>query len=84
MFVQEHEWESVDVVYEDLVQKRAETIYRIASFLETPVLEFDSKPEESPLKQTPTDLRRLLENFEDLRKRYEGTRFQAMIEDTAL
>jgi len=83
-FVQEHEWETVDVVYEDLVQKMPETIDRVARFLGTPVQDIYSKPGETPLKQTPTDLRRVLGNFEDLRKRYEGTRFRAMIDDTAV
>ena len=83
-FVQQHHWDSIDVVYEDLIIEKAETIRRIAEFLGTSVQDIDLKPGGKPLKQTPTDLRQLLENFDALQTRYAGTRFLGMIEDDGL
>ena len=84
LFVRQHDWESVDVTYEDLILEKAETIGRITDFLRTPVEDVDLKPGETPLKQTPPDLSLLLGNFDALQKRYAGTRFQAMIEDVSV
>jgi hypothetical protein len=80
-FVRQRNWPRIELFYEDLVNEREATVVRVAEFLEHSPGSIDLHPEAQPLKQTPTDLREVLTNFDALRERYRGTRFQAMIED---
>lgn len=83
-FVEERPWLSMEVFYEDLISGRESTIRRIAKFLETPKASIEIDPPGKPLKQSPTNLRNLLTNFDALRARYTGTAFQNMLDDSEI
>lgn len=83
-YVRDRDWEWTEVFYEDLVLDKANTVRRLARFLAVDDAALDLEPRKAPLKQTPTDLRRSVTNFDALRQRYAGSHFQPMIEDPRL
>ena len=65
------------VVYEDLLRKPDETLQDLYDFLDVP-----SRPVVSQFrKHTPDDLRAVVTNFDELKQRYAGTRFEAMFDE---
>jgi hypothetical protein len=80
-FVVEGPWESIVVFYEDLVTDRAGVVRAISGFLDIDEARIDLGPSGAPIKQTPTDLRELLTNFDELLAGYEGTPYHDMLSD---
>lgn len=83
-FVASRDWASLELFYEDLVLSREATTRRVAEFLDVPWEGIELQPAGRPLKQTPTDLRQVLANFEELRTRYAGTRIEEMVVDPGI
>lgn len=69
----------LDMEYADLLEDRAAWFERIYDFLGVESLELES----SFVKNTSDDLRESIANFDQLRSRYEGTRFEEMFDDGA-
>lgn len=80
-FVAGHDWPHLEIFYEDLTAERAAVVGRIAEFLEAPLGGIELEPPRQPLKQSPTDLRRLISNHEELLERYRGTPVETMLAD---
>jgi len=65
------------VCYEDLLQDRDRVLGEVFAFL-------DVRPfpvEETTMKHTKDDLREALENFDELRARYQGTEYEQMFDE---
>lgn len=72
---------NLEVVYEDLVRRRAETLSRVLGFLG---IEPDPRPLDSAFVRINTRPRaELVENLDELRTQLAGTRFEWMLGDAA-
>lgn len=65
------------VAYEDLLTRRDETLDNVFEFLGVPAQPVKS----AAVKNTPDDLRLIVENFDELREAYAGTEYQAMFDE---
>ncbi len=79
----ERSWsvDDLEVVYEDLVQRRAETLLLVLGFLG---IDPDPRPLDSAFVRINTRPKaELVENLDELHTRLAGTRFAWMLGDTA-
>lgn len=65
------------VVYEELLRKPEETLQEVYDFLDVPYRPVVSRFK----KHTPDDLRAVVTNFDELKRHYAGTRFEAMFDE---
>jgi LPS sulfotransferase NodH len=83
-FTAQGDWPALELFYEDLVEHREVTVRRVADFLGLARETVQLEARGGPLKQTPTDLREVLTNFDALRDRYRATPFLSMIENRSV
>ncbi len=76
-YVRQLELPALEIVYEDLVRTRRETLGRVFEFLGVPMAEAEGKT----LKHTNDDLRQVILNFDELRAVYSGTRYAPMFDE---
>jgi LPS sulfotransferase NodH len=67
----------IKVEYEDLLQNRDRVLRQVFAFLKIRPWPVEGKT----LKHTQDDLREVILNFDDLRSRYAGTRYEAMFDE---
>jgi hypothetical protein len=63
--------------YEELLRSRSESLHRVLDFLNVKPMNLDG----ATLKHTSDDLRQVVVNFEDLRRRYAGTPYAPMFDE---
>ena len=66
-----------EIVYEDLLQDKDIVLERLYAFLNIEPKAVESKP----LKHTSDDLREAVDNFDELRAKYAGTKYKAMFDE---
>lgn len=83
-FVRSSGLPALEIFYEDFVLHREAELLRVTKFLDLNYKALDLTPAGRPLKQTPTDLRDVVSNFNELRAAHLGTPFEAMFADQEL
>jgi hypothetical protein len=76
-FISKLELPKINIVYEELLQEKEQTLERIFNFLHIKPKPVQSKP----LKHTSDDLREAIDNFEELRGRYVDSRYEHMFDE---
>jgi len=71
---------TLHIYYEDLLLDRRRTLDMTFAFLGVEPFAAEGRTR----KATPDDLRLVVANFDELRERYEGTRFEAMFDEVAV
>lgn len=76
-FVAQLDLPKITICYEDLLQDRDGILRQVFDFLNVKWFPVESKTK----KNTQDDLREVIENYDDLRHRYAGTRYEAMFDE---
>ena len=79
-YIAELDLPTLCVAYEDLLTSRESTFGKVFDFLGVSLEPVES----AALKNTPDDLRLVVENFLELRDRYRGTEYEAMFDEILL
>jgi hypothetical protein len=74
----------LEIFYEDLAERRTDEIRRLADFLGISPESMTASPDMAPIKQSPTDLRDLLTNYDDLVRHYRETPYEGMVRDVGV
>ena len=67
----------LQIVYEDLLISKEQTINQVLSFLKVKIMPLHEKT----IKHTSDDLREVIENFDEVRNHFSGTRYASMFDE---